>query len=96
MKKLLFIAVMSFISIGAFANESSDGNFEKSKLAPSITNVNELNSKVQQDVITLKRFPITFETSCGTWTGTASCGSLSVTECGTFLNDVGDFLESLC
>jgi hypothetical protein len=60
--------------------------------------INE-NPGLVKEIIAAKAkafFPITIVTSCGTWTGTASCGSASFGECMDFINDVADFLESLC
>lgn len=81
-KPLLLMAIVSLFAVSSFA--------------ATTTTTTTATVTPEAKVAMVRTFPITFETSCGTWTGTADCGSLSMSECGSFLNDVGDFLESLC
>ena len=80
MKKLML--ALAFVSIGLFATA---GSGEVVKVTT--------NSIVKKDIKPL--FPVTIVTSCGTWTGNATCTG-SAQDCAAFLNAVGDFLESLC
>lgn len=73
---------LAFVGIGLFAT-ASNGSAVKSSASPI----------VKQDIKPL--FPVTFVTSCGTWTGNATCTG-TAQECAQFLNAVGDYLESLC
>lgn len=73
---------LAFVGIGLFAT-ASNGSVAK-QAAQSI---------VKKDIKPL--FPVTFVTSCGTWTGNATCTG-TAQECAAFLNAVGDYLESLC
>lgn len=81
MKKIsLLIAFVALFATASFAS-------------PTTVREEKITEKAAINVVD---FPVTFVTSCGTWTGTANCGSLTMLECGNFLNDVGNFLESLC
>ena len=69
MKKI--ILAFAFAGIGLFAT-AGNGNVVKSAS----------HSIVKKDIKSL--FPVTFVTSCGTWTGNATCTG-STQECAAFL-----------
>jgi hypothetical protein len=82
MKKLsLVFLFISLFSVASFAGSKTSGKHIAQKHMVKKAKV---------------FFPVSFQTSCGTWTGDADCGSLSTIDCIGFLNAVGDFLESLC
>ena len=85
MKRISFL--LAFVALFATASFAST----------SEVNVGKSTEKVKKNIpIKAVDFPVTIVTSCGTWTGTANCGSLTTQECFQFLNDVADYLESLC
>jgi len=86
MRKLsLVFLFVSLFSVASFA-----------KTTKAKTTVRHLTAAKVQPVKHDKMFfPVTFVTSCGTWTGDATCGG-SLSDCIDGLNAIGDFLESLC
>ena len=87
MEKISFL--LAFVALFATASFASTSEVQADK------SIQKVVEKVPT-ILTSADFPVEFVTSCGTWTGTANCGSLTTQECFQFLNDVADYLESLC